>query len=245
MKKILAIIFLLTLAPGFIQANNSIGQEEVMKSIVKDLNVDYIKGDLSANERINEIFMEVDVLEGISYNIKENLAMDEMDRLTQEEKNYSQINLYGNDKNNNQITIILSSYFNEEEKYGETYLYINYLNKENFLNINGIINNVREIFKDYNVNPEIATNIEGIIDEKIDINEYKNKIENVVEAMNGKILDTYKNDNLISYNIYTPEIDNYMTLGKEKMNLNIAFRCNKTDDTSVIYIGTPIIVGGY
>ena len=245
MKKMLAIIIILILAPGFIQANKSVGQEEVMKSIVEDLNLDYIKGDLSANERLNDIFMELDVLEGIGYNIKENLAMDEIDRLTQEEKNYSQINLYGYDKDNNQMTIILSSYFNEEEEYGETYLYINYLNKEKFLNINGIIKDIVEIFKDYNVSPEIATNIEGIIDEKIDINEYKHKIEETVEGLNGKILDTYKNDNLISYNIYTPEIDNYMTIGKEKMNLNIAFRCNKTEDTSVIYIGTPIIVGGY
>ena len=245
MKKMLAIIIILILAPGFIQANKGVGQEEVMKSIVEDLNLDYIKGDLSANERLNDIFMELDVLEGIGYNIKENLAMDEIDRLTQEEKNYSQINLYGYDKDNNQMTIILSSYFNEEEEYGETYLYINYLNKEKFLNINGIIKDIVEIFKDYNVSPEIATNIEGIIDEKIDINEYKHKIEETVEGLNGKILDTYKNDNLISYNIYTPEIDNYMTIGKEKMNLNIAIRSNKTEDTSVIYIGTPIIVGGY
>lgn len=245
MKKTIAIIILLSLAPVLIQANKTIDQEDIMMTIMDDVNGDYIKGDLSANEKISDKFMELDLLEGIGYNIKENLAIDEIDSLTQEEKNYSQINIYGYDKDNNHMTIILSSYFNDEEKSGETYLYINYLNKEKFLNINGIMKDVREIFNNYQVNPEIATNMEARIDGKVDINEYKYKIEKTVESINGKILDTYKNDNLISYNIYTPGIDNYMMIGKEKMNLNIALRCNKNDDTSVIYIGTPIIAGGY
>lgn len=245
MKKTIAMIILLILAPVLIQANSTTNQEEIMKSLVDDLKVSYIKGDISANQRINEKFMELDTLEGIGYNIVENLDMIEIDRLTQEEKNYSQINFYGYDKENNQLTIILSSYFNEEQEQGETYLYINFLNKEHFLNINGIIEKVESIFNNFNVNAEIATNIEGTIDEKTDLGEYQNIIEKSIENIDGNILDTYENDNLVSYNIYTPQIDNYMTIGNEKMNLNIAIRCNKSEDINVIYIGTPIIAGGY
>lgn len=245
MKKTIGMIILLILAPILIQANSTISQEEVMESLLEDLQVRYIKGDISANQRINEKFMALDTLEGIGYNIIENLDMIETDRLTQDEENYSQINFYGYDKENNQLTVILSSYFNEEQEEGEIYLYINFLNKEHFFSINGIIENVETIFNNFKVNPEIARNIEGIIDEIPDFDKYQNTIEESIKNIDGNILDTYEDENLISYNIYTPQIDNFMTIGNEKMNLNIAIRCNKSQDISVIYIGTPIIAGGY
>src|SRR5699024_10934846 len=139
MKKTLAIVLLLLLVPAFIQANHTTDQEEIMKIILDDLEGNYLKGDISGNQRIYEKFMGLDVLEGIGYNIKENLGMTETDRRTQEDDNYNQMNFYGYDKDENQLTIILSSYFDEEIDKGETYLYINFANQEQFLKINGII----------------------------------------------------------------------------------------------------------
>lgn len=247
MKRTIAmiLILILVLVPTFIQANNTKDQEEIIATILDDLDGSFIKGDISANQKIYQKFLELDVLEGIGYNIEENLEMIEIDKLTQNEKNYNQINFYGYDMDNNQITIILSSYFNEEIDEGQTYLYINFLNKEQFLNIDGIMDNVEYIFNNYGVDAEIATNIEGTIDGKIDFNEYQNRIEKSIEDIDGSILETYENDNLISYNAYTSSIEDYIIIGKDKMNLNIAIRCNKTDDRTVIYIGTPIIAGGY
>ena len=245
MKKTIAMILILILAPVLIQANSSLDEEEIMVTILDDLEGEYTKGDISANQKIYKKFLELDVLEGIGYNIKENLEMEEMDRLVQNEKDYCQINFYGYDKDDNEIAIILSSYYNENTENGDTYLYINFLNKEKFLNINGIMDNVKNIFNNYDVDAEITTKIEGTIDNKVDFNEYENRIEKSIESISGSTLGTYKTDNLISYNAYTSSIDNYMIIGKDKMNLNIALRCNKTDDSTVIYIGTPIIDGGY
>lgn len=245
MKRTIGIIILLILVPVFIQANHTTDQEEIMTSILDDLDGNYIRGDISANQRINDKFLELDVLEGIGYNIEENLGMEEIDRQTQEEKNYSQINLYGYDKDDNEMIVILSSYYNESSEQGETYLYINFLNREQFLNINGIIDNVKDLYKNYNAKVEITTNIVASIDSKIDFDGYQYIVEDSIERIGGNILDTYENDDLISFNIYTSWIDNFMTIGKDKMNLNIALRHNESDDTTLIFIGTPIITGGY
>jgi len=245
MKKTLAIVLLLLLVPAFIQANHTTDQEEIMKIILDDLEGNYLKGDISGNQRIYEKFMGLDVLEGIGYNIKENLGMTETDRRTQEDDNYNQMNFYGYDKDENQLTIILSSYFDEEIDKGETYLYINFANQEQFLKINGIIDDIDNIYNDYNVNAEITTNIIGSIDGSIDFDRYQDRINESIEGINGNILGTYEDDNLISYNIYTNWIDNFMTIEKDKMNLNIALRYNESDDATLIFIGTPIITGGY
>lgn len=113
------------------------------------------------------------------------------------------------------------------------------------MNINGIIDNVKDLYKNYNAKVEITTNIVASIDSKIDFDGYQYIVEDSIERIGGNILDTYENDDLISFNIYTSWIDNFMTIGKDKMNLNIALRHNESDDTTLIFIGTPIITGGY
>ena len=85
----------------------------------------------------------------------------------------------------------------------------------------------------------------GKTKKNIDLGDYENSIKEVIENKNGKILDKYEDENLISYNGYTKSLREFIELGNDKINLNIAIRYNKTEDTSLIYIGTPIIIGGY
>lgn len=245
MRRTIAIILILILAPAFIQANSTISQEETMANILEELNGDYIRGDVSANQMIYESFYNLDALEGFGQDIKEHFQVKESNRLIQDEKNYCQINYYGYDKNSNQITIILSSYYNEEDRNGETYLYLNFLNTEQFLSINDIIENIELLSNDFNSKVEITTNIVGKINKQIDLDDYENRIKEVIGNNNGKTIDKYENENLISYNGYTKSLKEFIVLGNDKINLNIAIRSNKTEDTTLVYIGTPIIIGGY
>ena len=245
MRRTIAIILILILAPTFIQANTTTSQEEIMVSILDELDGNYIRGDISANQMIYESFYDLDALEGFGQDIKEHFQVKESNRFIQNEKNYCQINYYGYDNNSNEITIILSSYLNEEDKNGGTYLYLNFLNTEQFLPINDIIENVDLLSSRYNSKVEITTNIVGKAKKNIDLGDYGNIIEKAIENKNGKILDKYEDENLISYNGYTKSLKEFIELGNDKINLNIAIRCNKTEDTTLIYIGTPIIIGGY
>lgn len=245
MKKTIALILSLIILPSFIQGNDIMKEEEIMVAVLEDLGGAYVQGDISANEKIYEDFYTSDILEAIGDDIKEDLGMIEEDRLVQDEKNYSQINYYGYDKDDNKLILILSSYYNEEGGTGDTYLYINYLNDEQFLNINGIIDDVKNIYKNYGVEGSITTNIIGKIENENDLEKYQYKLEKSIDKMDGKILGTYEDDNLIAYNIYSDWLEEHIIIGNDKMNLNIGLRCNKIDDSVVIYIGTPIIVGGY
>ena len=245
MKKTMLIIIILILLPILIQAKPTEGKEDMTFKILEDLDADYVRGDISANQMIYEKSLDLHVLEKIGCDIMENLDMEEMDKLSKYEKNYNQINFYGYDEDSNQLSIILSSFYNEDTKKGKTYLYISFVNKEHFFNISGIIENIEYIFNNYQVEAEITTNIQGTIDKVIDTDEYTNRVESSIKSLNGRVLSTYQDDNLISYTGYTNSIENHIKINNEKINLNIAIRCNKTDNRTVIYIGTPIIAGGY
>jgi len=48
-------------------------------------------------------------------------------------------------------------------------------------------------------------------------------------------------DDILSFSIFTPYIEQYIYTGSRKMNLNIAIRFNEYEDKTYIWIGTPII----
>ncbi len=52
-------------------------------------------------------------------------------------------------------------------------------------------------------------------------------------------------DDILSFSIFTPYIEEYIYTGSRKMNLNIAIRFNEYEDKTYIWIGTPIITIGY
>jgi hypothetical protein len=143
------------------------------------------------------------------------------------------------------LTIILSSYLNEDGTSGETYLYINLIKKEHFIEINDIIYKIEDIFRNYGEKAEITTCIIGSFDGKFTEKDVEKKVKKAIHKLNGKIVDVYKDDQMISYTAYTDYIENNILAGEDKINLNVAIRYNEYDDNTLIWIGTPIITSGY
>ncbi len=61
----------------------------------------------------------------------------------------------------------------------------------------------------------------------------------------GKVIEKYRDQQVLSFSIFTPYIEQYIYTGREKMNLNIVIRYNEYENKSYIWIGTPIITIGY
>ena len=66
-----------------------------------------------------------------------------------------------------------------------------------------------------------------------------------IVKLNGKIVDEYKDENLISLTGFTDYIDYNILAGEDRINLNIALRYYEYDNKTIIWIGTPIITSGY
>jgi hypothetical protein len=232
----------------------------VLYSIMNDLEADTKEVDIIFNGVILDRFIEADEMESIGKELVTKLGLlgIEVDPLKGEyhdsvyytkevifEENFGQIYYVGQDIYNNNIAIILNSYMHAEELIGETYLYINIVNNSDFSQKNDIIEEVNSIYEIYNCKVEITSCLIGEISNNTNSDNMIKNISNLLEKIDGEIVDVFSDTSMISYTVYTPYIDKYIKIGEDKINLNIAIRYSELDSKYYIWLGIPIITVGY
>ena len=258
-KVILFVIIILCLIPVLTQATETKSQEEILYSVLENLEGKYVEGDISANGLLLENFLNIEELDNLGQKIVKSIGIvgkelkKETDNIGKEyyikeeinDEGYKQLSYFGFDKNNNPLTIILSSYLTQDQTKGETYLYINLIKKEHFLENNDIIEKINNLFSQYEKNVEFTTCLIGSFNGKFNEKEIEKRSLEAIHSLNGKIVDIYKDEQLISYTAYTDYLDYNILAGEDRINLNIALRYNEYDNETLIWIGTPIITSGY
>lgn len=254
-------IILLLLIPVFGFSENKYEEKDLLMGILEETGATFLEGDISLGGVILDRFIgyeeiidigdtirsrldiKEEMLEYESFNeeLKENYYWEEII----EEEGFIQLIFQGFDSYNNMITITISSYEDAGEGPGETSLFINLINKQQFVEINDIILKVEKIFDEYEKPVNITTCVIGTFDRKMDIKENEKTILGATKAIKGKVVEEYKEDDILSLSIFTPYIEEHVFTGNNKMNLNIAVRFNEYEDRTYIWIGTPIITIGY
>lgn len=148
-KVILFVVIILCLLPLLTKAESNIGEEGVLLSILETLGGDFDEGDISANGIITEEFLSFNELKDLGQDVVNQFGKYKVNIIDSEEidnLDYRQINIYLFDNNKNPLTIIVSSYSDLNEDNGKTYLYINYIKRENFVEINDIIRGIKNIY---------------------------------------------------------------------------------------------------
>lgn len=253
------IIVLLTPMLGFSREKNEL---KLMMDILKDTKASFVEGDISICGVILDRFLSENEMLQISESLIKELEIEGTLLLTKkieneplkkgyylqeffEEEGLNQLIVQGFDKRDNLITINLSSYQNKEDQLEETSLYINLINDEQFVENNDIILKAERIFDKFDKPINVTSCIVGSIDGNIDIDKKEEEILKATNRVKGKVVERYKDDDVISLSIFTPLIEEYIYTGNKKMNLNIAVRYNEYENETNILIGTPIITIGY
>lgn len=234
---------------------------QLMMDILNRVDGSFIEGDISLGGAILDEFIEMDTMEQIGESIKDKLGIkgillkgqfSDLDQLKDHyhkeyimQEGFNQLIIRGMDDKDNFITISLSSYIGEEERTGETCLYINLINDKHFIENNDIIKRVEKIFDKYDKAINVTSCIVGSINGNIDLDVSKAKVLEATDTIDGKVVEKYEEDGIVSYSIYSPFIEEYIYTGPKKMNLNIALRYSELEDKTYILIGTPIITIGY
>lgn len=262
MKKfILTAIILIILFRTNIIAENKFEDGQVLRSILSDLDAEQIEEDISINAKILDEFTYENEMKELGEMIKNRVGLVgvEIDSLIEYdilpkkfftktvifEEDYSQINYSGFDRNKNRIEIFLSSYLDKEMDLEETYLYINIIKSKHFDWKNDTIENIKDIFEEFDGEVEITTCVLGDFSGKLGYNNIEEKINNIEAKYNIGILEKFTENNLNSYTMYTPLIKQVLIIDKKKINLNLAIRYNVYEDKTYIMIGSPIIANGY
>lgn len=112
-------------------------------------------------------------------------------------------------------------------------------------NINNMRRYVFHGLKGLGSQPSFSTLIKGRMNSVIDLNEMNQYAKEIFNKNKVKLLDEFKDGNMISICGYSNKIDEINLYKGKKMNLNIALRCSKSQNCTYIWIGSPIIYDEY
>lgn len=157
----------------------------------------------------------------------------------------SQLVMYGKDKYDNSITVILYSYFDKEKNSGETSIVTDIIQNRDYMVTGEIIRKVGYLYRTYDIKAEITYCIIGAFDAKLNEDNMIIKIMKVLSMTEGKRIEGLIEDDLISISAYSPDLDRTIYTGNKKMNLNIALSYNEYEGKTYIIMGYPIIAIGY
>lgn len=245
-----AIIFTL-LIPIFVLSETK--DKDLLIGLLEEMEADFVEGDINMGGVVMDKFVDEEEIKKIAKEIQDELDIQGEEYVDGEfywedmtkEDEFIQLMGQGYDSSQNLITFTISSYENLGNSHGETSLFINYIKREKFIEFNDIIKKVENFFDQYNKTIDITTCIVGTFDEELDLEKNKKRILKANKAIKGKIIEQYEDEDILSYSIFTPYIDEHIYTGDKKMNLNIAVGYNEDENKTYIWIGTPIITIGY
>lgn len=141
----------------------------------------------------------------------------------------------------NYIAINLNIYNSIESGY----YYKNLVNKT-ITEIKKIQNDKEEILEnresDKNVQ-EVSTRmvIKGCIYGKADLNQQKAFADDVIKRLEAEEIFSNADKEMYSAYAYSKTIDDYVAIGRERINVNIAFNYDEDSNCTFVYIGSPIV----
>ncbi|NBI06028.1 YwmB family TATA-box binding protein [Senegalia massiliensis] len=255
------LIFILALSNYTVSASIRNNLEQPIVTAFNNINANLIEISIKAQGTINEEFMSEKDIKKLGQDFKNKFNIigelesnNNIKQLNSTKKLYSleyiesennkKIIVSGVDKNNRFVTINVLTYKDKYSNLNRTDLIVNIIS-QNVNNYKKIESNVQKIFEEYNTTPNITSKVIGTFEGNIKTEEKFNIISHITKTVDARIVEEYKNPDILSISAYSPNIDNHIYTGKNKMNLNIAMRHNYTEDKTYIFIATPIIDGGY
>jgi len=133
----------------------------------------------------------------------------------------------------------------------ETVVEQNVIQAKQYIYINVILNNsiesafsyekiIKDIVKNLEMDTKVTVNLKGAVKGKLDI-ALKNSIANTfINSMNVNVVAENKTDDLYTIYGYTSDIDEYITVSSNKINVNIMMNYDEQKDETNVYVATPI-----
>lgn len=230
--------------------------EDLFIKVFEETEANFSSLNLNFNGTINELYKDEKQLKEMMRHISKELGLKEhQDSFYICEEEYmnsqteafdsSQVVMHGNDKDNNEIIVILYSYLDKESNTGETSIVIDVTIKGDYNKIKAIKKRIEDLYKVYNVKTEFTYCIIGTFKAELNKEDMIKKVTKALSASKAKKVEGLIENDIISISAYSPNLDRFIYTGNKKMNLNIALSYNEYEGKTYIFMGYPIIAIGY
>lgn len=113
------------------------------------------------------------------------------------------------------------------------------------LSVNHLQDEIRRITKKNGGQPHISTCLIGWLNGTLRDGKQQELLQQAYQILDGKIIHKLETENVISYTGFTSKIMEWLQVGSEKVNLNMAMRYSQYTNRTYITIGSPIITREY
>ncbi|SDE99543.1 YwmB family TATA-box binding protein [Sporolituus thermophilus] len=100
---------------------------------------------------------------------------------------------------------------------------------------------IDNIIRDAGGSPRLATCLAGYIDGKLEEAERAKRLAAAFDRIGGTTVDQVHYANFSSFSGYSPAIADWLQVGGQRVNVNMAMRYSPYDDRTYVLIGSPVI----
>lgn len=106
-------------------------------------------------------------------------------------------------------------------------------------------NMLEEILKNNQVSGEVTLSLVGKYPKKLNIEERNAIAKDLLDKLEAKIMTEQRSDELYVIYGYSKFISEYKRVGNEKINVSLAMNYNESENSTNIYLSTPLIHEDY
>ena len=183
-------------------------------------------GDISISDSAKKLILE-NIAEKIGIN--HYMISDLVDEEYNSVKTLSQTSVNGD--------VILKFITHDEDK---QYIYIGITLKNGIESAFTYEKIVKQILKDLEMTSAVNVNLKGEINGELDIQEKNALADSLLGEVGAKIVTQNRTDDLYVIYGYDDEIDEYINVGRGKVNVCISVNYDEIEDVTCVYFSTPM-----
>lgn len=118
-----------------------------------------------------------------------------------------------------------------------------YDNTESLLWYRGLLEKTLKELKAENI--ETTMQLSSTYKGRMSLESMNKLADSMIESLGGKVVYANREEELFTVYAYSGLLKEYVTSLGTKINIHIAIQYDKDTDTTIVYLGTPVINGGY
>lgn len=226
--------------------DNEVREDAPVKAAFLATGADLMEINHNGWSMINETFLTEEQVQGVIYNVVQTLGLSHEGIEIEKYPGFCSGRMKVKTDENTFIEIACQTmgYDEAEQKFAETYLIINTVEMNNSNN-NEWRRRIKKALNEFGSEENISTLYSGVISKSLNVEEMESCVQKAWQITQAKEIEGISEDNLVSMTGYTKQIKNFIQLGDERMNMNIALRVHNDDQQTHVMVASPLITTEY
>lgn len=220
------------------------GQHSLLVQAFLDTGTKFAEYNINGWLQVNNQWLDKPELEKIGLDTLEKLggAKESFRGDFTEDTGFRGYRLSGQLDNNIYLEILVQSMeLIKDNNPGETYLVISLTDQGDIGRHDSYRGKAEKALKALGKEPQLASIFTGVVAGNMSLKEQENLIDNVFARVKAEKLEGVSEENLVSWSGYTDQIEESISIGEKKININVASRYHNIDDYTYVIVGSPII----